>query len=60
MESDKSIVHPADLSEFREPMVVEKGDRVSADDLCEVTEGWPDWYPCSSPGQRRIRSGANR
>lgn len=52
MKSDKWIVIRPHVSEFPEPMVVKKGDRVSVSELYEGPEGWPDWYLYSSPGQQ--------
>lgn len=39
------------VSEFPEPMVLRRGDRVSVGEVYDGPEGWPDWYLCSAPGQ---------
>lgn len=51
MKPDSWIVVQSHVSEFPVPMAVKEGDRVSVGELYVGSEGWPDWYLCSSPGQ---------
>lgn len=45
------IVTQSHLSEFPEPMILKKGDRVSVGERYDGPEDWPNWYLCSVPGQ---------
>jgi len=46
------LVIQAHSSEFPEPMLVRKGDRVTVGERYDGPEGWPDWYLCTPAGQQ--------
>lgn len=46
------LVVQAHISEFPEPMLVRKGDRVAVGERYDGPEGWPDWYLCTPTDQQ--------
>ena len=46
------LVVQAHGSEFPEPMLVRKGDRVAVGERYDGPEGWPDWYLCTPADQQ--------
>lgn len=46
------LVVQAHTSEFPNPMLVRKGDRVAVGERYDGPEGWPDWYLCTPADQQ--------